>query len=191
MSIEIRRAVPADAQAIATAHVRAWQVAYRGMMDDELLDDPAFAAARLAGWERNLAGELPPGHDPNGVTFVPVLHEQVVGFANAGRETAEAHDPDRHEVDGEVYGFYLHPDAWGTGAAQLLMDACTAFLRERFTQASLFVLRDNHRARRFYERNGWSYVPNTEYSWPGPTMAGIPKLREPVIEVQYVTNLAN
>jgi ribosomal protein S18 acetylase RimI-like enzyme len=185
MKIEIRRATPADADAISNAHVRAWQVAYRGIIDDEVLDSPAFATARHDGWERALNGYRPPDHDPDEVILVPVLNGRVVGFGNVGSETPGAVDPDIAAPGGELYGFYLHPDAWGSGVGQALIEACTSLLRDRFTHASLFVLRDNPRARRFYERNGWQYVPDTEYMWPGPTMPGTPALRQPVAEVQH------
>ncbi|HXW33215.1 MAG TPA: hypothetical protein VEJ87_01470 [Acidimicrobiales bacterium] len=36
MAVEIRRAVPDDAASIAAIHIQTWQVAYRGLMADEL-----------------------------------------------------------------------------------------------------------------------------------------------------------
>lgn len=36
--MKIRRATPEDALAIAHVHVRSWQAAYRGLIDDEFLD---------------------------------------------------------------------------------------------------------------------------------------------------------
>ncbi|MER6578988.1 hypothetical protein [Nonomuraea sp. NPDC001023] len=52
--MRIRKATPADAQAIAEIHVRSWQAAYRGLLPQDHLDglDPA---ARRPGWERLLA----------------------------------------------------------------------------------------------------------------------------------------
>ena len=59
--------------------------------------------------------------------------------------------------DGWLNGLYVRPEAWGTGVAGELHDRAVAALRaagER--QARLWVLEENARARRFYERRGWS-----------------------------------
>ncbi len=49
------------------------------------------------------------------------------------------------------------PEAWGSGAGSALMAAVIAALRANgFAAAHLWVLEDNPRARRFYEREGWS-----------------------------------
>ena len=71
-------------------------------------------------------------------------------------------------VDGEGRGFaavdppwldalYVRPEAWGTGlAARLHDEALAALRRSGETTARLWVLEENPRARRFYERRGWA-----------------------------------
>jgi GNAT superfamily N-acetyltransferase len=57
---------------------------------------------------------------------------------------------------GEVYGFYVHPDHWGSQVATELMNATIRALSDDgWPLARLWVLRDNPRARRFYERHSW------------------------------------
>lgn len=56
----------------------------------------------------------------------------------------------------ELYALYVHPDWWGSGAGQLLMDRAVELLAETCEVATLTVLAGNARARRFYERNGWT-----------------------------------
>jgi hypothetical protein len=61
-------------------------------------------------------------------------------------------------------------------------------LAKRFEMAVLWVQRDNPRARRFYERNGWtcgSGAEIVEASWAGPTMDGIEPLTEPLAKIEY------
>lgn len=60
-------------------------------------------------------------------------------------------------VDGEwLESMYVRPAAWGTGAADELHAAALAELRARgVDRARLWVLEQNGRARRFYERHGW------------------------------------
>jgi GNAT superfamily N-acetyltransferase len=51
---------------------------------------------------------------------------------------------------------YLRPPAWGTGLAVVLHDLAVAELRAHGVgEARLWVLEQNDRARRFYERLGW------------------------------------
>jgi len=52
---------------------------------------------------------------------------------------------------------YVLPPAWGSGLADALHDAAVAELRAQgIAQARLWTLERNARARRFYERHGWS-----------------------------------
>lgn len=51
---------------------------------------------------------------------------------------------------------YVRPSSWGSGLAVELHDAAVAELRGRgVVRARLWVLEENARARRFYERLGW------------------------------------
>ena len=55
-----------------------------------------------------------------------------------------------------MYAIYVLPEAWGSGAGTSLMAAFKDWLaQEGYTTAMLWVLADNPRARRFYEREGW------------------------------------
>jgi GNAT superfamily N-acetyltransferase len=198
VTVEIRLACADDAHDIADAHVTAWRVAYRGIVPDAFLDSEEFSSGRFNGWHRRLHKGRPDGWDDQDEIFAAVVDGRIVGFGHVGRErldeVAEHGDAtvghgERGERGerGEVYGFYLHPDAWGSGAASALMVACEDALRQRFTTAILWVLRDNPRARRFYERSGWSCGAGAdlvEAMWKGPQMADIPKL-DPLAEVQY------
>jgi GNAT superfamily N-acetyltransferase len=53
---------------------------------------------------------------------------------------------------------YIRPEAWGTGVAALLYELAVAELRDQEVEtAELWVLEKNDRARRFYERRGWTH----------------------------------
>jgi GNAT superfamily N-acetyltransferase len=67
---------------------------------------------------------------------------RVVGFASSTGD--------------RVDGLYVLPDSWGTGLAERLLDtALQAIAATGRTVARLWVLEDNQRARRFYERRDW------------------------------------
>lgn len=52
-------------------------------------------------------------------------------------------------------GLYVHPDAWGTGAAARLHAAAVEAIAAAHDEAKLWCLEENRRARRFYEKHGW------------------------------------
>jgi GNAT superfamily N-acetyltransferase len=75
----------------------------------------------------------------------------VVGFALVG----PAQDP---EGAGQLSAINVDPDQWGTGAGRALLAAAQAELvRLGYTEAVLWVLPGNARARRFYEVAGWAH----------------------------------
>ncbi len=186
--IRVREARPDDADALAAAHIEGWRVGYRGVVPDDYLDDPAFAASRLARWQAWTWGDDLPGAQ----VFVAELGERVVGFGFCGPARV---NPTCDQISsptggatstelGEVYAFYLHPDAWGSGAAPALMARCHEYLRDNgFERAVLWVLRDNPRARAFYEKSGWS-ATGRESQFTGPQTAGGP-LPWALTEVEY------
>lgn len=191
MTATVRVAGPDDALTVAEVHVASWRVAYRGLIPDDVLDSPDLLAARRAGWTRGLSEPTTPGRDPDERLLVVESDGRITGFAGFGwdRDAEDVEPPDRH---GELYSCYLHPDAWGSGDADVLMAAAMEALARRFDRASLWVLRDNPRARRFYERWGWSCGDDVEVAmWDGPVMPDAPPLRAPIAEVRYRIDLAS
>ncbi|NQY57096.1 MAG: GNAT family N-acetyltransferase [Ilumatobacteraceae bacterium] len=193
MGIDVRAARPHDADAIADAHSEAWRVAYQHLVSAAFLESDSVAAARRQSWRRLLIDDVrPEGLDPDHRLYVGVLDERVVGFGHVGAVHSE--DPagapavaDREEL-GELYGFYVHPIAWGTGVADRLIEQCHATLQERCGVAVLWVLSDNPRARRFYERHGWScdtHSGTVTALWEGPIAPGVPRLETPIPETRY------
>lgn len=146
--LTVRRAESGEELAIAKVHVGTWQVAYRGIVPDDVLDamDVQRRAAIVA--EMNMLAR------PDEPTWV-AERDGIVGFAGAG--------PSRDEDGaGELYAIYVDPSEWGRGAGEALMDEAASFLRDRFPDATLWVLRDNARARRFYEKHGWTFDGTTK-----------------------------
>jgi len=78
----------------------------------------------------------------------------MAGFAAFGPTRDADEDPAR---TGEVHAIYLLPSAWGQGyGRRLLSCAAERLAAAGFTQATLWVLASNARARRFYAGAGWS-----------------------------------
>ena len=147
--VEVRLARPGDAAQIGLVHVRSWQRAYRGLLPQEYLDslDPG---RRAGDWKRWL--EQP--DSPRSATLVIGTGARVDGFASVGPARDEGQSP---ELVGEIRAIYLRPDAWGHGLGrQLIAAAVERMAAAGFTQATLWVLDGNARARRFYDAGGWA-----------------------------------
>ncbi len=146
--VTIRRATPDDASAIADVHARSWQVAYIGLVPDEVIEQVVGGRATRAERMRALLdGDDTPPH-----FFVALEGDAIVGMA----VTAPSRDPDAPPTTGELEAIYLAPEAIGRGIGRALHDRAMDDLRERgFAEAMLWVLRENQRARRFYEAAGW------------------------------------
>lgn len=157
--ITVRPARVEDADAIATVHVRSWQVAYDGIIPGEFLR-ALDVTSRAEHWRRNLTETETAFGTTAPTTVVAELgpDPEVVGFASLGRWRDQPEDSSR----GELWAMYAHPEHWGTGAGHALMTETTRrFELAGIDAAHLWVLEDNARARAFYERHGWAVEPVT------------------------------
>ncbi len=147
-ALVIRRAEPADAEAIAAVHVRSWQAAYLGLMPQAYLDG-LTPAMRLPVWERLLGESSPPRTE----VLVAEADGSVAGFAALGPGRDDDVDP---ASVAEISAIYLMPEVWGAGVGGRLIAAVLDSLATAgYEQATLWVVDGNTRARRFYERGGW------------------------------------
>lgn len=141
--VRVRVALPADADALARLHVRSWQAAYSGLVDDAHLAG-LDVGDRARMWRDRLAGG-----QPGAVTYAATSGADVVGFASIG----PVRDEDlacQHEGWAEVYALYVDPDRWRAGVGTALWRAVDAGGGEEVAGVALWVLRDNLRAREFY-----------------------------------------
>jgi len=140
--MRVRLATAADAVGIARAQEHGWQVAYRHLFPVDELDRGGFIHPER--WRLRL--DRPPS---GWSTFVAEDGAEVVGFVSVG--------PSRDEPRiGELFALYVEPERWSTGVGRALIERGEAQLREEYEVAFLWVLEDNPRARRFYERAGWA-----------------------------------
>lgn len=143
--MNLRPAAPDDAMAVARVHVRAWQVAYRGLMPEEYL-------AGLRPETRATRYDFTGGDAARPRTLVAIEADTVLGFATI----SPARDEDA-PGQGELCALYVEPDCWGRGIGQALASAARSDLRRLgFRQAVLWVVAGNTRAERFYRADGWT-----------------------------------
>ncbi len=142
----IRAATILDAPAIARVHVSSWRTTYEGLLPDEFLESLS-ESAYSERWKRVIT-------DGTTRIYVAEADNEVVGFASGGHERAgEA------GYEGELYAIYVLEPAQRRGLGRELVRAVVGGLRELgLADLIIWVLRDNHGARSFYERLGGVYV---------------------------------
>lgn len=161
----VREAVPADAAGIARVHVESWQTSYRGILPDRILDR-LDVGQRVESRRRMLASG-----DGLHLVAYDVTHGDIVGYCDAGAA--------RRNVGcaGEVYAIYLAHHAKRHGLGQEMWGRVKAWLAAReMTSMVVWVLENNHHARRFYEAMGGT--PGVRVH---STVAGFP-----IVELSYV-----
>jgi len=163
--VVIRAGSAAHAAQIAAVQRETWFAAYEGVIAPEVIDRVTVPddgarirqSFRTRPWQRMLVAVDPGTGDPDA--------GGIVGYASFGPETDVLNAPWPHPLtaDGEggrvaeLYALYVRPAWWSTGTGRALMEkvlARSAAAGYRFI--TLWVLRDNQRARRFYERAGFA-----------------------------------
>jgi phosphoribosylanthranilate isomerase len=156
----LRRATPADAEALGLVHVAAWREAYQGQVPDDVLAglDPRQRAAMWHGALSRGAGVHLAEHDG-----------AIVGFGASGpqRDTSLP-------CSGEIRALYVLRTAQRRGVGRALM---AAMARDLMTQghasALLWVLEGNMPARRFYETLGGRELTRREQQREGFSAVGV------------------
>jgi ribosomal protein S18 acetylase RimI-like enzyme len=168
--VVIRAGSAAHAAQIAAVQRETWFAAYEGIIAPEVIDrvtvpdDGARVrqSFRIRPWQRMLVAVDPGAGDPGAGD--PGVGG-IVGYASFGPETDVLNAPWPHPltVDGEsgrvaeLYALYVRPAWWSTGTGRALAGKVLArSAAAGYRSITLWVLRDNQRARRFYERAGFA-----------------------------------
>lgn len=155
--ITIRRASPADAEAIARTRIDGWRATYKGLVPQSSLDAMSVEAS-MPLWQRVLRA---PG-DRAGV-FVAEGEAGIVGFAAGNRL-----DEPKHGCDAELTGIYLAREVQRHGLGRRLVGTVAA---ERAAHGATgmiaWVLVGSSAARRFLEALGAELVVEQPFEWDG------------------------
>jgi len=120
----------------AFVHWKAWHEAYPGLVCQDYLDKLTLekCEAMARRWTDGI--------------LVAKDGDRVVGFVGFG-------DRDEEEPEfGEIFALYVLSEYYGTGVGRRLMEAGLAQL-QGYPKVCLWVLKENARAIRFYEKCGF------------------------------------
>ncbi|MFF4358999.1 GNAT family N-acetyltransferase [Streptomyces sp. NPDC001604] len=135
-----------DCERVAEIRVGGWQKAYRGIIPQSYLDRMSVQedAERRRTHFLERSAEV--------VNLVAEQDGEIVGWVCHGPYRAG----EVRTTELELYALYVAPESYGVGVGRALTEEsvrrCTAAGHARMY---LWVLKENARARRFYERSGF------------------------------------
>ena len=167
--ILLRRAAPEDAGEYTACHIACWQSAYRGIVPDEYLDGMNAELEERTEKRRQYI------IDPDREDYCVMLDDKMIGFLVYGK----GRDEDKAD-SGEVCGIYLRGEYWDRGYGSRMMKfAIEGLKRAGYREAFLWVLEENARAKKFYEKHGFA---------PDGASKTI-ELGKPLIELRYMRSI--
>ncbi|MGI6464581.1 MAG: GNAT family N-acetyltransferase [Methanobacterium sp.] len=170
MDFLIREVAPMDAYDVATVHVHSWQAAYRNIIPDEYLLrlNVEKSAERFAKDFIIYKGKT--------YYYAAELKGKIIG----NLAVSKCRDDDKPDA-GEIIGIYLLPSYWGMGYGRKMMEFGINKLHELgYSYCCLWVLENNIRARKFYEKYGFIFDGTKKEI----------NLGRPLVEIRYMLSLS-
>lgn len=160
LTVNTRRAVREDCEAIALVHDQSWQNAYAGIVPHNALN--RMVQRRGAAWWVKAI-------DRHTVILVLEIKDRIVGYATIGRNRVGT-----LPFDGEIYEIYLLPEYQGVGlGVHLFLSAMGELSRRSLKGTVVWVLADNHPAIRFYENAGGRRIAEGKETFDGKDLRKI------------------
>jgi ribosomal protein S18 acetylase RimI-like enzyme len=164
--IEVRRAKPSDASAIAATHDDSWRVAYQGIIPGPELE--RLINRRGPDWWESAIRK-------GSRIAILGFGNTIAGYANYGRNRARS-----LYYDGEIYELYLRPEFQGLGFGRKLFASARRDLNQSgLSSLVIWALSDNEAAVEFYrslggravarssERFGSKVLDKVAFAWNG------------------------
>lgn len=141
LTIDIRKAEPRDANAIAEVHHEAWRGAYSGIIPHRALT--AMINRRGGEWWANAIRRA-------ATVLVIEIGGKIAGYATLGRNRAR-----ELKQQGEIYELYLRPECQGIGLGSRLFAAARQRLADHGLKGMVvWALEENENALSFYAGAG-------------------------------------
>ena len=155
--IEIRRAKPSDAMAVASTHDEAWRTTYQGIIPGNELD--RLISRRGPEWWDSAIRK---GSRISLMQF----GDNIAGYANYGRNRARS-----LTYEGEIYELYLRPEYQGLGFGRRLFTAARKdLLQSGLRTLVIWALSDNETAVEFYRALGGRAVARSSEKFGSKTL---------------------
>jgi ribosomal protein S18 acetylase RimI-like enzyme len=148
MNITYQEASTSDAGIIAQLHTKSWQKHYRGIYSDDYLDN-YLSAERSGVWNERFATA-----NPNMMVLKAIRAEETIGFACTFLQYDQ-------EFGALVDNLHVLHKYQGRGIGRELLRQSAEWVRSTDPNSGiyLYVLKENHPARQFYQNLGATFSP--------------------------------
>ena len=158
-------------------HVASWRETYSGLLPDKMLSSLSIET-RAAAWAKIMREPATAGAS---VIYLAEHAGIIIGFGSCGAQRTDTLKAKGY--DGEVSAIYVLREFQKRKIGTHLLGAMSSDLSSRgFKSAALWVLRDNLKARRFYEHYGGEVIAEREDLRDGTALVelayGWPELKE-------------
>lgn len=141
VAFDVYPATPTHGDVVGEIHAESWKAAYAGFFPSEFFTEAV--RQRRNRWHDVLAAA-------EQTVMLAALHGRPLAYSCFGPSAARPESA-------ELFGFYGHPDGWGSGVASALMTASLRRMHDDgFRAVQLWTLRDTPQSRRFYTKSGFT-----------------------------------
>ena len=169
MGIIIRYANEDDARSLGIVYSQSYQVAFKGIIPDKILNDVFSPEKRTEGLQREISEGIP----ANAILF---NDDKPAGILTYGRSK----DVDLDDTFLEILRIYILPTYWGQNiGTELINWGINEIQNKGCKKITLWVLEENSRARKFYEKMGFIHDGITRVIDVGKEL----------IDLRYIKNL--
>lgn len=145
MQYTIERVKPGDEAALAYIQTESWKAAFRGILADDVLEQKTKLDRTTAMYRRLLEQNTGKGY---------LLHVEGKPHCIAWWDAARDADMPGYA---ELICIHSLPDRWRQGFGSKMMEAVLRDMTVAgYRKVMLWVFEENRRARRFYERHGFT-----------------------------------
>lgn len=145
----IRKAKIEDSNSIANLILRGWQTAYKGLIDQELLDDMK-EDEMSKGWKKNIFSQ----NESNNI-YVYEEENRILGVIRFGK----VDDKNDRCHNAEIYVLYVEPELKRNGIGSKLFNYAKAyFIEHNTTDLIIWCLKENEPSIEFYKKMGGKIV---------------------------------
>ena len=143
----IRKVQPGDENVLAHIQTESWKAAFNKILSPEILDKCTDINKATAMYKQLLAEDF-----GNGYILTANDKPHCIAYWDAARNKEYAEKA-------ELICIHSLPDNWNKGYGSLMMDHVLCDIKNAgYSDAILWVFRDNTRARAFYESKGFSFT---------------------------------
>ncbi len=163
---EIRKVKIGDEKILANIHITSWQTAFDKILSNEILDRMTDIKKTETMYKYLLENNI-----GNGVILSVNNKPHCITFWDKTREK---------DMQGYAELICIHSlsENWGKGYGSMIMEYVLNEIKKAgFTDVMLWVFKENTRARKFYEKNGFILSQKTKTSFD-------------TVEVMYIKNLS-